>query len=152
MRPARCCAMKTTAKSPPSSRARPMRARAPICPRGSAAQLRSGARTCPAKAASMASITRCSISALSLLLALGLSACGGAGGEARVLGATVTAAPNPALEVRTALRFTPAMLAALEQGIPLTLRFELAQRGGAAPLDLTRQWGLGYSPLAGRYR
>jgi hypothetical protein len=83
---------------------------------------------------------------------LALAACGGAQGEARVLSATIAPAPAAAVEARLALRLTPAMLAALEHGIPLTLELALERRGRGATLALTRQLELGYSPLAGRYR
>ena len=56
------------------------------------------------------------------------------------------------IELRLETRFTPELLAALDQGIPLTLRIALELDDGRVRIDSTRHLELSYSPLSARYR
>ena len=58
----------------------------------------------------------------------------------------------PALVLDVSVRFTPELLAALDQGIPLTLEFALELDDGVTTLGSTRRYELSYSPLSARYR
>lgn len=71
---------------------------------------------------------------------------------AEVLGARLAGDASPVLETEVDLRFSPTMLEALDRGIPLRLRFELAGERGATRLSAQRELQLRYVPLARRYQ
>src|SRR5436189_3695978 len=144
MRPAPCCVMRTTAKSPPSWRAPRARAAAPSFPTGSASACPRGGRTSPGAATWTASTTRCWRSLLSGAFALALAGCGAAGGKLDLVGATWRDGVPPVIELRLETRFTPELLAALDQGIPLTLRIALELDDGRVRIDSTRHLELSY--------
>ena len=60
--------------------------------------------------------------------------------------------PPPTLEVRLGARFTPELLSALDQGIPLTLELALELDDDQASVRTERRYELSYSPLSARYR
>jgi hypothetical protein len=81
--------------------------------------------------------------------------CGAArtdGPSAEIIGARLSATPDPVLETDLRLRFSRTMLDALDRGIPLVLQFEL--RGSAPDVHLSerRRIELRYLPLAQQYR
>src|SRR5688572_5355033 len=171
-RPARCCATRTTARSRPSSRAPPTRARCRPCRTGSGAPAARAGRTSPAAAAWTGSSTRCSRSAddaafaaavptmrtmraLPLVLAgLLAAACGGEGAPPRadIVRATLVADPAPVLDAQLDLLFSRTMLDALEQGVPLELDLALTGRDAGASLTERRTLRLRYLPLARRWQ
>jgi len=69
-----------------------------------------------------------------------------------VLGTQWRDGPPPTLEVRLGARFTPELLSALDQGIPLTLELALELDDDQASVRTGRRYELSYSPLSARYR
>lgn len=65
--------------------------------------------------------------------------------------ASVIAVPAPVLDAALDLRFTPTMLAALDQGIPLVLELALEGRDESHALHERTTLELSYLPLAEQY-
>jgi len=86
-------------------------------------------------------------------MAVALAACtqGSGAPTATISAARLAGDDNPVLEAELELRWSPAMLEALERGIPLRLRFELAGENGGSRLHAQRELQLRYLPLARRY-
>ena len=87
-----------------------------------------------------------------MTLLLALAGCGAPGGRLEVLGTSWRDGTPPALVLNLSARFTPELLAALDQGIPLTLEFALELDDDATSVRSTRRYELSYSPLSARYR
>ena len=87
-----------------------------------------------------------------MALAASLAACSAPGGRFEVTGASWRDGPPPALELTLSARFTPELLAALDQGIPLVLEVRVELDDARTALRSTRRYELSYSPLSARYR
>jgi hypothetical protein len=84
---------------------------------------------------------------LGAALAVLLGACSGGG---RIDSARITG--DPALDARLRLSPSPALLEALDHGVPLTLRLRLRADGSAGRLEREHAFELSFLPLARRYR
>ena len=76
---------------------------------------------------------------------------GGDAPSAAISGARLAGETLPVLEAEVDLLWSQTMLEALDRGIPLRLRFELAAPGASPPLQARRELQLRYLPLAHRY-
>lgn len=78
-----------------------------------------------------------------------LVACHGGGS---IESARIVRLPEPVLDASLRLRPSSQMLAALDRGVPLTLRFRLRTQDATPALDTTRRIELRYLPLAQQYQ
>jgi hypothetical protein len=99
----------------------------------------------------MASSTRSSRTASRLLAAAAVLLLGACHGGGTIESARIDGGAAPVLDARLRLAPSPALLQALDRGVPLVLRLDLRARDGAGARDATHRILLRFLPLARQY-